>query len=75
MKKFNSEINDAIAWRLLYIWIVATAALFLVQFVSDHQVDASVLTYLLPGCTASYLFGRRDGFRERGTEEDANGEK
>ena len=57
-------MSDKIAWRLLFIWIAASGILIIIQYAFDRRIDTSVLTYLIPGCTASYLFGRHDGFRE-----------
>jgi hypothetical protein len=66
-------MNNVIAWRLLILWIIATAILFGVQLIFDHRLVPEVLVYLLPGCTASYLMGRSDVIRERKSHEETNG--
>lgn len=65
-------MNNAIAWRLLFIWVTMTLALIGVQFIFYGRVDLEVLTYLIPSCTVSYLFGRQDGFH---TGTSCKGEK
>jgi hypothetical protein len=70
----GSKINGRIAWHLLYIWIVAIALLFIIEFAFDRRIDTSVLTYLIPGCTVSYLLGRRDGVREQTMEKHSDEE-
>lgn len=64
----TNSISNYVAWRLLYTVVAAIAALFLVQFASNHRIDPDPLTYLIPGCIVSYLFGRRDALRERNRE-------
>jgi len=67
-------MNDKIAWRLLWILVAATVIVFALQYAFDHRLEAGVLTYLIPGCTVSYLCGRHDGFRERLARKDKNKE-
>ena len=67
-------MNNIIARHLLFIWILATIMLFVVQYFFDHHINPDVLTYLLPGCTVSYIFGRVDVLREIGKKKDSKNE-
>jgi hypothetical protein len=57
-------MNERIGSHLVILWILASGLLFAFQYAFDSGIDARVLTYLIPGCTVSYLLGRQDVVRE-----------
>lgn len=61
----GTNMNDKIAWRLLWTVTAAVIVLFAVQYLFDRKVQLESLIYIVPICTASYLLGRYDGSRER----------
>ena len=53
-----------IAWHLVIIWASATVSFFAFQYATEGHLNTDELFYLIPVCTACYLFGRNDGQRK-----------
>ena len=65
MKKANNNI----ARNLLLLCFLATVVTFAVQYLFEGKVNADVLSFIIPACVTSYLFGRQDGQKEHTEKE------